>query len=141
MVKNKYECGIYQIRNIINNKIYIGSTKNFPNRWRNHKSDLNRNKHGNKYLQNAWNKYGNESFVFEKLLICDEKDLIMFEQKFIDYFKPCNRDNGYNLRELAESGPTKIWTDEERRKMSETKKGTKLSEETKRRISIFCCLH
>ena len=32
--------GIYQIRNIINNKIYIGSSANIKKRWSEHKRDL-----------------------------------------------------------------------------------------------------
>lgn len=58
--------GIYKITNIINNKLYVGSTSsNFNKRWNCHKSTLRRNLHGNKYLQNSWNKYGEQSFDFE----------------------------------------------------------------------------
>lgn len=59
--------GIYQIRNIINNKIYVGSTVCFKNRWAVHLFLLDRNKHGNSHLQSAWNKYGKDNFIFEIL--------------------------------------------------------------------------
>jgi len=59
--------GIYQIRNIINNKVYIGSTSKFKSRKASHFGHLRFGDHSNKYLQNAWNKYGEEKFVFEIL--------------------------------------------------------------------------
>ena len=37
--------GIYRIRNLINNKVYIGSTKNMKVRWAKHKALLRHNKH------------------------------------------------------------------------------------------------
>ena len=29
-------CGVYKIKNIINNKIYVGSSKDIKNRWYQH---------------------------------------------------------------------------------------------------------
>jgi group I intron endonuclease len=55
---------IYCIRNKINNKIYIGKTNNFDKRIKKHIQTLNKNKHHNKYLQNAWNKYESVNFDF-----------------------------------------------------------------------------
>lgn len=53
--------GIYKILNIKNGKFYIGSSNNIKVRWSQHKTLLKNNKHENKYLQNAWNKYGGQS--------------------------------------------------------------------------------
>jgi hypothetical protein len=50
--------GIYQIRNKANGHRYVGSSNNIQERWHKHISDLNRNKHHSRHLQNAWNKYG-----------------------------------------------------------------------------------
>jgi predicted GIY-YIG superfamily endonuclease len=55
--------GIYCITNIENNKFYIGSSKNIYYRLRRHLSDLRANIHKNPKLQNAFNKYGEISFV------------------------------------------------------------------------------
>lgn len=57
--------GIYSITNRLNNKKYIGSTaKSFRARFTQHKSKLNVGKHHCSHLQNAYNKYGGENFVF-----------------------------------------------------------------------------
>lgn len=80
--------GIYRIKNSINNKIYIGSTKNIEARWAKHKALLRHNKHQNAHLQNAWNKYGENAFIFEVIEECKIEDLINREQFFIDNLNP-----------------------------------------------------
>jgi group I intron endonuclease len=95
------QSGIYIIKNLINNKIYVGSTcVTFLNRIYNHTLDLNRNKHCNKYLQRAWNKYGNDNFVFEILEICypDKIFTLKKEQKYLDILHP-----EYNICKIAKS--------------------------------------
>ena len=59
--------GIYQIQNLVNSKLYLGSTTvyGFNRRWRSHSTALKRNKHSNRHLQFAWNKHGEEVFIFE----------------------------------------------------------------------------
>jgi predicted GIY-YIG superfamily endonuclease len=47
-------CGIYYIKNIINGKIYIGSSVQIGIRWQQHKAALRENKHHCIYLQHAW---------------------------------------------------------------------------------------
>lgn len=56
---------IYRITNMANNKFYIGSAESFARREWQHKYDLKRGVHKNPRLQAAWNKYGEEMFVFE----------------------------------------------------------------------------
>jgi group I intron endonuclease len=56
--------GIYKIINVVNNKFYVGSAVNFKRRKTRHFSELRTGKHNNSKLQNAWNKYGEQSFVF-----------------------------------------------------------------------------
>lgn len=80
--------GIYRIKNSINSKIYIGSTKNIEARWAKHKALLRHNKHQNAHLQNAWNKYGENAFIFEVIEECKIEDLINREQFFIDSLNP-----------------------------------------------------
>lgn len=56
---------IYRIRNVVNQKFYVGSTINMKERARTHRNKLRAGKHHTPYLQAAWNKYGEECFVFE----------------------------------------------------------------------------
>lgn len=56
---------VYKIRNVVNQKFYVGSTTNMYERTRNHRKRLRRGRHHSPYLQAAWNKYGEECFVFE----------------------------------------------------------------------------
>lgn len=58
---------IYQIRNLVNNKIYIGSTQkdNSFRRRGEHFGELRNNNHCNKHLQASFNKTGEDNFVFE----------------------------------------------------------------------------
>lgn len=76
--------GVYRIKNIINENCYYGSSKNIEKRWENHKNKLRKNKHINKILQRAWDKYGESNFLFEVVEECEKKDLYSCEQKYLD---------------------------------------------------------
>ena len=113
--------GVYSIRNITNNRCYIGSSVNLQRRFGSHKAQLNKNIHSNPALQNAWNKYGRESFVFEILMLCPVDQLIENEQKFIDITKYL-----YNMSDRADLPMLgKNHTEETKLKMSRSKKGQK----------------
>lgn len=56
---------IYRITNMANGKYYIGSAQSFARREWQHRYDLKRGAHKNPRLQAAWNKYGEDMFVFE----------------------------------------------------------------------------
>ena len=87
--------GIYKIKNIINGKVYIGQTYNLKYRWSRHKSDLNNNRHHNKHLQNAWNKYGEDNFRFEIIEYCPLDKIDEREIYWINTFNSIK--DGYNL--------------------------------------------
>ena len=86
--KNLKKSGIYCILNLSNQKKYIGSSKNIYDRLINHKMMLNNNNHHNDYLQNSWNKYSSEKFVYMILEQCDINQLIDREQFYIDTLNP-----------------------------------------------------
>lgn len=50
--------GIYKILNTKNNKVYIGQTKDYDKRIREHLQYLKNNTHQNKYLQRTYNSIG-----------------------------------------------------------------------------------
>lgn len=77
-------CGIYKIKNKINNKCYYGSSKDIDIRFIQHKTHLNNNTHPNIILQRSWNKYGEDSFLFEIVEECDLTNLLIVEQKYLD---------------------------------------------------------
>ena len=94
---------IYQIKNLINNKIYIGSTNDYKIRWKVHISQLNSKTHCNQYLQNAWNKYGEENFDFSILEEIELSEQFQKEQEWINKLNPFGK-NGYNIERLTYEG-------------------------------------
>src|SRR5229473_3044646 len=86
--------GIYGIKNTINNKIYIGSSKNIEERFKQHISALNHNKHCNIHLQRSWIKHGEINFEFLIIKECNIEVLFENEEYYIN-----NTDNNllYNL--------------------------------------------
>jgi group I intron endonuclease len=89
--------GIYCIKNILNNKIYIGSSVNIIDRWYTHKTRLRYNRHENKYLQKSWNKYGEQSFIFEVIEETNLKYLKEKEEYYIKKHDCCNKKIGFNM--------------------------------------------
>lgn len=77
--------GIYCIKNIITKNVYIGSTtQSFLIRYSQHVYELIHNKHKNKYLQNSFNKYGADNFLFIIIESCNKDTILEREQFFID---------------------------------------------------------
>src|ERR1700722_13026928 len=95
---------------------------NFTKRWTYHQSFLNNNKHANKYLQAAWNKYGPENFEFSVIEAVAEENLLEREQFWINTLNDCLAPNGYNLRSVANSNAGLKFSDETRAKMSASAK-------------------
>lgn len=128
--------GIYKITNKVTGKFYIGSSVNFKRRWYMHKFELKRGKHGNIHLQRAWDKYGEESFVFEVIKEVEptRKEILKEEQIFLDTLSPYG-ENGYNISKEAGSILGYRHTKEARKKIVDSKLGKSRSEETKRKIS------
>ena len=92
----EHKCGIYMCTCIKNNKSYIGQSQDVKLRKCQHLSALRYNKHWNKYLQNAYNKYGEDKFVWEVLEYCDECDLDPKEIYWISYYDTYR--NGFNAK-------------------------------------------
>lgn len=88
--------GIYQIQNLITKDLYIGSTVDFNRRKVDHFSHLRKNKHHSQYLQNSFNKWGEDVFEFDILFTCPQSELIRLEQYHINNYQP-----KYNMLKVA----------------------------------------
>ena len=123
--------GIYKIENIINGDLYIGQSKMINIRITTHKHKLKINHHFNIHLQNAWNKYGENIFIFKTILFCEEKELTYYEQKLVNTWKP-----KYNICTICvNSSLGRKLSDEHKRNISISKKGIKFSDDHKNKLS------
>jgi len=113
--------GIYEIRNCVDGKRYIGSAMSLRKRWRDH-TDALMGKHGraNPRLKNAWRKYGPSAFTFKPIIYCAPEHLLLYEQLVLDGLRP-----EYNIRKIAESNIGVKWSDETKAKMGAPKRGRK----------------
>ncbi len=144
---------IYAIRNTINGKLYIGSTIDPQERHRRHWVELEKHDHDNEHLQNAWDKYGKDAFVFE--IVKEEEfqnreELYSIEEKML---QGITKDTHYNVSKIAMGPPVrygkdhhnfgKKWSQETNSKKGKAKWGIEnprfgkiVSEETRNRMSL-----
>ena len=93
---------IYKIRNVINDKFYVGSTVDSRKRFWAHRKALRLGTHDCVHLQRAWNKYGEDCFKFEIVEQLDSRDdLYPAEQKWLD--EHFGKDHCYNVAAHADS--------------------------------------
>jgi len=120
--------GIYSITCKINNRKYIGQSKDIASRWKTHLYELRRGTHHTESLQEDWNKYTYEDFVFQIEYICTKKYLTFHEIRIWELYE-----NNYNGKPNKNTYPEP--TEETKRKMSDSHKGKKFSAEHKRKLS------
>jgi len=125
--------GIYRIRNILDDMRYVGSAQEFDSRWKVHRKELNKGTHWNSYLQNAWNKYGEENFAFEvEEEVENEGALFSIEQDYLD--EGFELGILYNIARYAHGGHGSI-SPETKEKIREALLGYKHTQETKDNMS------
>lgn len=112
-LKNAYkqthtQMGIFQIRNLVNEKVLVGSSLNLPGALNLNKFQLVMGNHQNRLLQAEWQEFGAERFVFE---ILDElsategaeqdykADLAFLEEFWLDKLRPYD-ERGYNEKKI-----------------------------------------
>jgi len=124
--KKYYNCsGIYYIVNISTNRVYVGSAISIGERIKHHRNELNKNKHRNAYLQNAFNKYSEDSFIAYPVEILYNKNILLErEQHYIDIQKKIFG-RAYNINPIAGSSLGYKHTPETKKHLSDTKKGNK----------------
>src|SRR5882757_5131118 len=109
--------GVYRLRNTITGEQYVGSAQTLRKRRGSHLFMLRNGWHNNKILQASWNAHGEQSFVFEPLLICRKDDLKFFEQRVVDAF-PC-----VNICRKVGDCSGRVFSAESREKMRQAKLG------------------
>ena len=127
---------VYQHKNKINEKVYIGITSQKPEqRWGNNGINYKSSPH----FYSAIQKYGWDNFehniLFENL---SREEACLKEQELIKFFNSMNREYGYNS---TSGGENFIMNKETRQKISKALKGNKnglghpCSEEKRKKIS------
>lgn len=127
---------VYQHRNKINNKVYIGITSRTPQeRWGNQGCNYK----SSPYFYNSIQKYGWDNFEHNILYTnLTKEEACKKEQELIKQFNSMNREFGYNS---TSGGEVFIMNDETKQKISKALRGNKnnlghpCSEEKKRKIS------
>lgn len=77
--------GIYKIQGSTE-RFYVGSSKDLEYRRRSHWDDLGEGRHVNLLLQRTYNR--GDDLTFSILEFCEEEDLLIREQWWLDYFWP-----------------------------------------------------
>lgn len=132
---------IYIIKNIINNKSYIGQTLSYGSngrklginkRFKTHINNSKNNKNSCRILENAIRKYGSENFVIIEICKCNIENLNSNEIKYIKIFNTVSP-NGYNLQTGGGNG--RKHNESTKKLMSQTRIGMVKSDDTKNLIS------
>lgn len=96
--------GVFQVKNIANDKVLLGSSLNLEGSLNKHRFMLKIGSHTNKALQQDWNIYGPDKFSFDILEVVKVKDdpnfnlrdeLILLEQIWLEELQPVG-ERGYN---------------------------------------------
>ncbi len=104
--EKKFKIGVFQLRNTVNNKIFVGSATDLEAIWNRLKTELKFGSYPNALLQNDWNQFGSENFVFEilgEIKQDDEKqtnyrkEIKELEKMFLEELQPFG-ENGYNIK-------------------------------------------
>lgn len=102
----KFKMGVFQIRNILNGKVFIGSSLDLKAIWHAQKLQLDMGLHQNSNLQKDWKEYGQENFSYEIIeeiveaedkLLDHKKEIKALEAMIIEDIQPFN-EKGYNRK-------------------------------------------
>lgn len=102
--------GIYCIKNISSESIYIGQSKDIESRFKKHKYDLNKGIHHSKSLQTDWISFGEDIYSFEVVEVVPDFALLdERESHWISKIKPrYNSKKGNAIQTEADRNKLKI---------------------------------
>lgn len=113
---------IYKITNTVTNKIYIGKSIKFFNRYKYYKYN---HKGKRMHIYRSMCKYGFDKFLFEIIERCEISELIERELFWILYYKSTDLSIGYNLRMDSKENSGFKHSDITKDKISKKLKGRK----------------
>lgn len=125
---------IYVIKNILNNKVYVGQTKNPTRRWQQHQYDCFTKNETWTRLYCSMRKHGVNNFTYTIIQECDTLDVNQNEIHWIEELKATDRKFGYN-QDLG-GNQNKIVSQETRIKIGNASRGRIVSDATKEKISL-----
>lgn len=140
--------GVYRITNNITGDFYIGSSKDIESRIRKHLYVLRSNKKVNVRLQNSFNKYGEEAFIFDVVELCSQEQQLNREQYWINALNPQFNAvrNVFKIhyktipeeirRKISIANTGKRHSPEVIKRVADKNRGRRASEETRRKISL-----
>lgn len=105
--QKKFKMGVFQVRNLVNSKIFIGSSPDLEAIWNRQKTQLKFGSHPNKKLQADWQQFGAENFTFEILAeIKQDKEgatdysveIKELEELYLEELQPYG-EKGYNKKQ------------------------------------------
>jgi len=109
-------------------------------RKKGHFANLQTNKHENQHLQNAYNKYGKDAFIFIPILYCESFELLRYEQIFVNKYKTSNL--LYNICIKCVNTRLGVTVSKKtRQKISISLRGRKASKKTRQKMSISSMGH
>ena len=97
-------CGVFQIKNMANGKVLLGSSLNLEGPLNKHRFILRINSHPNRELQKDWNELGSDQFTFEILETVQisenpsfnlKDELTLLEEIWLERLQPFG-ERGYN---------------------------------------------
>lgn len=126
--------GIYKITCSVNGRFYIGSSSDIKQRWRVHRWHLRRGGARSPHMQRSWDKYGEQSFIFEIIEFVETHRLVEREQYYFDVLKPFGS-RGFNVAPVAGVTRGHKRTREQIEKTASKNRGRKLSAERRKQLS------
>ncbi|NQT25279.1 GIY-YIG nuclease family protein [candidate division KSB1 bacterium] len=103
--ERKKPAGVFQVKNTANGKVLLGSSLNLKGPLNRDKFMLTMGSHRNEALQQEWDEFGEDKFVFEILEVVEVKDdenfnlkdeLTLLEEIWLEKLQPFG-EKGYNL--------------------------------------------
>ena len=113
------QMGVFQIRNLMNDKIYIASSVDVPSFINRSTFQLNAGAHPSRALQKEWKEFGEENFAFEVLEEVEARedagynyraDVDFLEDLWLDKEQPYG-DKGYNEKKKTTAERLRMITD------------------------------